>query len=499
MHETLERPAVKPQTNGKVIAKTGNVRPAASKRRDDTVEGEDGLARRKREAKNAKLTAVYEAYQSATDIGSPLVAPDGTLRMVPNLGRSVTVVGTVTNVDVNDGPHPKNIRGELGKAMNHWYTKTVAKDPLMRCTDNSHAADKRNFLTTFTNAASKGNVNPKRTEVKDPKLMAEHIKRVAKHFGASLVGVGAANPAFMYASGSRYVQDGEANDKYQKMSPDELAKRFPFVIQATVAWDYDTLQAHRHHVGDMSYHASTMQNAMVTKALEMYIKELGYTAIRGAVNPQGAGLAAGLGELGRNGMMITERFGARVHMQDPILTDLPLVADQPIDIGVEDFCKVCRKCANNCPTNSITFGDKIVYNGIKKYKINWLSCYKIRPFVADHYGSCLTCIAVCPFTKPDAWWRRVGGKLLSSAPIPARTPIVHAMKWIDDKFWGEFPSKRVRFMGYDTGIKPGEHACTISGCTAEHAEDGKTALDPKSKVGFYAPVKKQTDAFVKRG
>ena len=243
----------------------------------------------------------------------------------------------------------------------------------------------------------------------------------------------------MYAGGSRYVQDGTANDVYLKMTPDELAKRFPFVIQSTVAWDHDTLQAHRHHVGDLSYHHSSMRAAMVMKALEGYIKELGYTAIRGAVNPQGAGLAAGLGELGRNGMMITERFGARVHMPDPILTDMPLFADGPIDIGVADFCNICRKCASNCPTNSITFGPKIVYNGIEKYKINWLTCYKIRPFVSDHYISCLTCIAVCPFTKPDAWWRRVGGKLLKTTPIQARPPVVRAFKWIDDKFWGEFP------------------------------------------------------------
>src|SRR6266536_1176512 len=155
--------------------------------------------------KNADKTAAYEAHQSQTELGSPLVAPDGTLRMVPNLGRTVRVVGTVTNVDVNDGPHPKNIRGELGKAMNHWYTKTVAKDPLMRATDNSHAADKRNFLTTFTNAASKGSVNKQRTEVADPTVMSRHIKRVAKHLGADLVGIAPANPAFMYAAGSRYV------------------------------------------------------------------------------------------------------------------------------------------------------------------------------------------------------------------------------------------------------------------------------------------------------
>ena len=63
------------------------------------------------------------------------------------------------------------------------------------------------------------------------------------------------------------------------------------------------------------------------------------------------------------------------------MTDLPLVADKPIDIGVEDFCKICRKCAMTCPTNSITFEDKVVYNGIEKYKINWLTCYKLRPYV----------------------------------------------------------------------------------------------------------------------
>src|SRR3954468_16870977 len=195
MAQTIERLNENAATNGKAGATTVPAGPS-------TASVDEVVAKRKRDAKKANSTAVYEAHQSQTDLGSPLVAPDGTLRMVPNLGRSVQVVGTVVNVDVNDGPHPKNIRGELGKAMNHWYTKTIAKDALMRATDNSHAADKRNFLTTFTNAASKGVVNPQRTEVQDPKVMSDHIKRVAKHLGADLVGVAAANPAFMYAAGS---------------------------------------------------------------------------------------------------------------------------------------------------------------------------------------------------------------------------------------------------------------------------------------------------------
>ena len=86
-----------------------------------------------------------------------------------------------------------------------------------------------------------------------------------------------------------------------------------------------------------------------------------------------------------------------------VLTDLPLVAGEPVDLGVEDFCKVCRKCAVVCPTSSISFDDKVVYNGVKKYKINWMTCYKLRPFVHEYWTSCLSCIAICPFTKPDTW------------------------------------------------------------------------------------------------
>ena len=49
-----------------------------------------------------------------------------------------------------------------------------------------------------------------------------------------------------------------------------------------------------------------------------------------------------------------------------------------------------------CPTNSITFDDKVVENGVEKFKINWLTCYKLRPFVAQLWVNCLTCVTICP-------------------------------------------------------------------------------------------------------
>ncbi|HEY7165053.1 MAG TPA: reductive dehalogenase domain-containing protein [Candidatus Binatia bacterium] len=414
----------------------------------------------------------------------------------PYLGRSVRIVGPVANIDMNESPHPKNQRGELGKALFNWYRNTVSKDPLTRVAAPNHFADRRQFLTTVVNRPTRGKINPKKTVVDDPAAMTRHIKAVARYMGADVVAIARAHPSFMYA-GNRYVQDGTAEDSYQQSTPEELVRKFPYLIVSTTAWDYEKLQAHRHRIGDAAYHVSQMKGVLILKALEGYIKELGYSALRGVANPQAAGIASGVGELGRNGLVINKHFGARIHMPDPILTDLPLVPDGPVDIGVEDFCKICRKCANTCPTNSIPFGDKVVFNGIEKYKINWLTCYKLRPYVDDHWGSCLTCAAVCPFTKPNVWWRSLAVWALSTCPIPVRPALVRALKAIDDRFWGVTRNSRVRWLEYDSAIKPGERACTVAGCTASHAGAARSGT-VSGNAGYYAPLKENTNRFVKR-
>jgi len=414
----------------------------------------------------------------------------------PYLGRSVRFVGPHVNVDMNQSPHPKNQRGELGKPLFNWYRNTVSKDPLTRVSAPNHFADRRQFLTNVINRSGKGKVNPRRVSVDDPAAMTRHIKTVAHYMGADVIGIAKAHPSFLYA-GSRYVQDGTAEDAYQQETPEELVRRFPYVIQMTTAWDYNKLQAHRHHIGDAAYHVSQMKGVLILKAMEGYIKELGYTALRGVVTPQAAGVAGGIGELGRNGLVINKKFGARIHMPDPILTDLPLVPDAPVDIGVEDFCKICRKCANTCPTNSIPFGDKVVFNGIEKYKINWLTCYKLRPYVHEYWGSCLTCAAVCPFSKPEAWWHSLAVWSLHTSPFSLRPALVRALKWIDDRFWGVMRATRVRWLSYDSGIKPGDQACTVAGCTASHEGKGHSG-DVAGNAGYYAPLKENTNRFVKR-
>src|SRR5881628_4230814 len=85
----------------------------------------------------------------------------------PYLGRSVRIVDPVANVDMNQSPHPKNQRGELGKALFNWYHNSVSKDPLTRVSAPNHFADRRNFIATVINQATTGKVNTQQVPVTD--------------------------------------------------------------------------------------------------------------------------------------------------------------------------------------------------------------------------------------------------------------------------------------------------------------------------------------------
>src|SRR5207253_10325226 len=104
---------------------------------------------------------------------------------------------------------------------------------------------------------------------------------------------------------------------------------------------------------------------------------------------------------------------------------------------------------------------------------------------------------VCPRTQPRTWWHSLAIRALHTTPVPAREPVVRALKAIDDRFWGVVKQKRVRWMGYDSGIKPGEKACTVAGCTAQHDEAAHSAK-VEGNIGYYAPLKENTNRFVKR-
>jgi reductive dehalogenase len=149
--------------------------------------------------------------------------------------------------------------------------------------------------------------------------------------------------------------------------------------------------------------------AFLAGLLARFIRNLGYRALPcGNDTALSIPLAveAGLGELGRNGLLVTEQFGPRVRLCK-VFTDLPLVPDKPKFFGVEAFCRICLKCADDCPSRAITSGDRttdalnISTNpGVLKWPVDAEQCFK---YWAANGLDCSTCIRVCPFNQEAGW------------------------------------------------------------------------------------------------
>jgi reductive dehalogenase len=146
--------------------------------------------------------------------------------------------------------------------------------------------------------------------------------------------------------------------------------------------------------------------AFTSACVARYLVELGWQAI-----PSGNDTAlsiplavdAGLGELGRNGLLITPLYGPRVRLCK-VFTDAPLVPNRPISFGVKEFCDVCMKCATDCPSGSISMegmtdcGPTPSNNpGVLKWYINPETCLA---FWRKNGACCASCIRSCPFNKP---------------------------------------------------------------------------------------------------
>ncbi|MGW8265101.1 MAG: 4Fe-4S dicluster domain-containing protein [Longimicrobiales bacterium] len=108
---------------------------------------------------------------------------------------------------------------------------------------------------------------------------------------------------------------------------------------------------------------------------------------------------AGLGEIGRIGLLMTPKLGPRVRIA-VVTTDLPLVPDLPFrDPATLDFCLRCRKCADSCPSRALPFGDPVEdEKGVLRWRIDAEACFTLWTKLGT---DCARCMAVCPYSHPD--------------------------------------------------------------------------------------------------
>jgi reductive dehalogenase len=236
-------------------------------------------------------------------------------------------------------------------------------------------------------------------DIDDPRAITADIKKAATFFGASLVGVCKLDRGWVYSSAFPLRE--------QQSVPNELPGEYQSAIAIAVEMDYEAIGCSPSGPSSAATGLGYSKMAFVAGLLAHHIRGLGYKAIACGNDTACSipiAIDAGLGELARNGLLITPEFGPRVRLAK-VMTDMPLVPDRPIEFGVWDFCLKCEKCADKCPSNSIAHGEPTdkpnnISNreGVLRWPINAETC---MAFWAANGIDCANCIRTCPFNKPD--------------------------------------------------------------------------------------------------
>ncbi len=277
---------------------------------------------------------------------------------------------------------------------------------------------------------TEGEVNSRKVEM-TPEKAAKNIKGVAKRLGADLVGIAKINPAWVY-SHARNDDDG-------LQWGDPLPLDHPYGIVMAIAYhDFDMLLAGRgiSLVGNIETdHIVFCLGAVLGVRMTSYIRNLGYNATYRGGRVQAVPLAvdAGLGEVGRAGMLNTKKYGPAVRLI-VVTTDLPLAVDKPVDIGVKDLCVKCKKCAEVCPVGAMSMKDEQEnVRGVMLWPVDGEKCWRHRASGGSDC-SCFYCLSACCWTKPVNLFHRAIGELVARFAL-ART----VFAWLDDALYGHQP------------------------------------------------------------
>ena len=108
-----------------------------------------------------------------------------------------------------------------------------------------------------------------------------------------------------------------------------------------------------------------------------------------------AAVNAGLGWIGKNDVLITEKYGPRVRLS-AVLVDYPFETGRKI---TESRCASCNRCVDICPHKALK-GLNWDINALRNNLIDYHLCNQKRSAYIEKHGrknACGLCMVVCPF------------------------------------------------------------------------------------------------------
>jgi reductive dehalogenase len=262
----------------------------------------------------------------------------------------------------------------------------------------------------------------------NPEELSLYIKKWLKQIGVVSVGITQLQDYHLYSIKGRGEEYGM-----------EIKNNHPFAIAFTVEMDKDMLDMAPNAETIMESSQQYLRAGNIAVQLAMFIRNLGYSALPHfdgnyqVICPVVA-RDAGLGEFGRMGLLMTPELGPRVRI-GVVTTDIPLIVDEyKYEPSVIDFCTICKKCADNCPSRAIMFEPMQEIDGVVRWKINHEACFTYWNIVGTDCGKC---IQVCPYAHPDNLLHNLVRSGIKNSYLFANA----ALK-MDDLFYGRKPENK---------------------------------------------------------
>ena len=257
-------------------------------------------------------------------------------------------------------------------------------------------------------------------------MIAKDIKKMAKDFGADLVGIASAKTLNAFPPDPRYPQTPDRISPYVK-SVIVIACHIPvagFRAKHNIAVQYlDMLVLRR--MDRIAYKIADRLEREGHPSLVTAAQETDWnlkTASYGRLSTRHLGIEAGLGTFGLEVNILSPEYGPRLYLTG-ILTELELESDSPM---TEQVCigESCSRCLHSCPTDAVLhfgidkrncaveaqeFGYMTATDFFKRFvaapraeKKKMIKARDLFGFwqgllrVVGSFGDCPRCLAVCP-------------------------------------------------------------------------------------------------------
>jgi len=227
------------------------------------------------------------------------------------------------------------------------------------------------------------------------KGLTRKLGEVALEKGADLFGIADLEPARVYITNQGHLS----------------LKRFPYAVSLGRFLNDEIVETHSpdeprrdslywFHV----YEVVTRALDQLGYAISRWLSDQGFRTfpipcstpydfqkLEGIISHKLTAHLAGLGWIGKNCLLLTDRFGPRVRFVT-VLTDAPLETGTPIDKP----CGKCRVCIEACPVQAFT-GKEFRSEDPRQVRFDAFKCSEYRK---EH--PCGLCVSSCPRGKSQA-------------------------------------------------------------------------------------------------